>query len=122
MSTTNAPAVAPRRRSDALWTRGIFPHRRCSTSQPRETPWEHGPDAIEPCMGATTCAQWIRSAISGLFAVVDAIPRALPWAGVGRAAGAPNPRPNGAPQGSLGQRPRTTATHSSPALKGRPNA
>ncbi len=82
MSTTNAPAVAPRRRSDALWTRGIFPHRRCSTSQPRETPWEHGPDAIEPCMGATTCAQWIRSAISGLFAVVDAIPRALPWAGL----------------------------------------
>ena len=65
-------------------------------------------------------AEWI--APSGLRLIVDAIPRALPWAGVGRAVGAPNPRPNGAPQGSLGQRPRKTVPHSFQALKGRANA
>ena len=59
------------------------------------------------------------AAPSGLRLIVDAIPRALPWAGVGRAVGAPNPRPNGAPQGSLGQRPRKTVPRSFQALKGR---
>jgi len=62
------------------------------------------------------------AAPSGLHLFFNAIPRALPWAGIGRALGAPNPRPDGALHGSLGQRPRNMVPHSSTARKGRPNA
>lgn len=71
-------------------------------------------------MGMFNNGGW--AALSGLHLFYDAIPRALPWAGIGRALGAPNPRPNRALHGSLGQRPMNMAPHSSPALKGRPNA
>jgi hypothetical protein len=77
-------------------------------------------------------ADWI--ALSGLCAFRDAIPRALPWAGMGRrvaapemrASGTPQDQPplsaNGAPHTSLGQRPRKTVPQSFRALKGRQNA
>ena len=62
------------------------------------------------------------AAPSGLCSFFNVIPRALPWAGMSRAFGAPIPCPKGAFHPSLGQRPRITARHSSPALKGRPKA
>jgi hypothetical protein len=65
-------------------------------------------------------ANW--TAPSGLCSFVDAIPRALPWAGMGRRVAAPEISANGAPHSSLGQRPRKTVTHLPQALKGRPNA
>jgi hypothetical protein len=59
---------------------------------------------------------------SGLGSFVDGIPRALPWAGIGRRVAAPEISANGAPHSSLGQRPRKTVTHLPQALKGRHNA
>lgn len=74
---------------------------------------------------------WI--APSGLGSFVDAIPRALPWAGMRRRVAAPGMSANGTPPSqppfsangalhtSLGPRPRIIPRHSSPALKGRSN-
>ena len=77
-------------------------------------------------------AGWI--APSGLRLIVDAIPRALPWAGMGRRVAAPGIRTHGAPQRTAssqrqrrapsqpGATPQDHRPHSFPALKGRPNA
>jgi hypothetical protein len=62
------------------------------------------------------------AAPSGLDSCFHAIPRALPWAGMGRRVAAPEMSANGARHNSLGQRPRNTVPGSSPALKGRANA
>ena len=60
-------------------------------------------DAPEAVAKLRHRAGW--AAPSGLVSFVASIPRALPWAGISRAFGAPNLRPNGASQGSPGQRP-----------------
>ena len=74
------------------------------------------------------------AAPSGLRLIVDAIPRALPWAGMGRRVAAPGIRTHGAPQRTAssqrqrrapsqpGATPQDHRPHSFPALKGRPNA
>ena len=65
-------------------------------------------------------AGWV--APSGLDSFSNAIPRALPWAGLVRPFGAQILSANGAAHASLGQRPRNSAPPLSRALKGRPNA
>jgi hypothetical protein len=105
--------------------------------RPRKTV-THLPQALKGWPNPSACramrivkpAEWI--ALSGLGSFVDAIPRALPWAGMDRRVaasevttdatshGEPRFSANGASHTSLGQRPRNIAPHSSPALKGRP--
>ncbi len=77
-------------------------------------------------------AEWI--APSGLDSFFHALPRALPWAGMGRRVAAPGIRANGAPPRTAssqrqrrapsqpGATPQDHRPHSFPALKGRPKA
>ena len=97
---------------------------RRAPSQPGATPQDHRPHSFPALKGRSNPSSsdamrglhpggW--NAPSGLRSFSDAIPRALPWAGMGRRVAAPGMNANGAPHPSLGQRPRTIAPfHSQP--------
>ena len=64
---------------------------------------EDGIESNDPAEFRMNPEDW--ATLSGFESLNDVIPRALPWASVDRAVGAPNLRPKRARQGSLGNSP-----------------